>query len=359
MKRTTLIFLLVTTLAGAFVACGGDGGDPTTGLACTDGTECADEACLVGFEQLGSDTFDGSFFPGGYCSMSECERDAQCGPEAACVTREGDLPAICLATCSPEVACRDGYECTTRPGTSDQQTYCLAAPTPPACAHNSAWEVAGTCVARFAIADGDAEFQITATSAGLGDGSFLVGPGEVVIQTTNVSGASGDGAAGLLCYELTQNFRNPQGVITSTRGFAVADSGTPVASGNISANVLTWDTCTYSDTYGDSPSSWTQADVATGPGCVNGYQSVGDVNCAAPALVCNIGNLMEGHNVQDGMWDQPFNNFELGTDLATLTMGGLGRPTESLVDDKVEIPNDAPSRTYLGFDATLVDVTCY
>jgi hypothetical protein len=40
-------------------------------------------------------------------------------------------------------------------------------------------------------------------------------------------------------------------------------------------------------------------------------------------------------------------------------MAGLDGPAESTVDDKVEIPNSAPSRTFLGFTATLVSTTCY
>ena len=75
--------------------------------------------------------------------------------------------------------------------------------------------------------------------------------------------------------------------------------------------------------------------------------------------MCGVGNLQVGHNIQNGMWIQPLNSFEFGTELGTLTMGGLGRPPESTVDDKVEVPNSAPSRTYLGFTATLMSTTCY
>ena len=132
-----------------------------------------------------------------------------------------------------------------------------------------------------------------------------------------------------------------------------------LASGTLTTGVLTWDTCTYSDTYGDSNTSWTPADTATGPGCLSNYTSTGDVNCAAPEFVCGVGNLEVGHNIQNGMWIQPLNSFEFGTELGTLTMGGLGRPPESTVDDKVEVPNSAPSRTYLGFTATLMSTTCY
>jgi hypothetical protein len=131
-----------------------------------------------------------------------------------------------------------------------------------------------------------------------------------------------------------------------------------VATGTLGSNVLTWDTCTYSDSYGDSITSWTPADTATGPGCIAGYRSQGDVNCAAPNLVCSIGNLDVGHNIQNGMWTQPLNSLEFASDMSTVTMGGLDRPAESTVDDKVEIPNDSPSRTYLGFTATLVSTDC-
>ena len=65
-----------------------------------------------------------------------------------------------------------------------------------------------------------------------------------------------------------------------------------------------------------------------------------------------------GHNIQNGMWTQPLNSLEFASDMSTVTMGGLDRPAESTVDDKVEIPNDSPSRTYLGFTATLVSTDC-
>lgn len=229
------------------------------------------------------------------------------------------------------------------------------------CTHNAAWEQADTCILRYQIAAGDAQFQITGTNLMLGDATFDVGPGEVVIRTTAADGNPTTGVAGVLCHDIRQNFRNEQGVITYTRGSAVSTTSATLASGTLdtSTNVLTWDACTYSDTYGVDVNSWTPADTASGPGCLAQYRSQGDVNCAAGSFICGVGNLQEGHNIQDGMWTQPLNGYEFGADLATLTMGGLNQPAEASVDDKVEIPNEAPSRTYLGFTATLVDTTCY
>ena len=189
--------------------------------------------------------------------------------------------------------------------------------------------------------------------------SFDASSGATAEVTAGSLSSLRTGAAGVLCHDIRQNFRNMQGVITYTRGSAVSTTSAVIASGTLASNVLTWDTCTYSETYGDSVSSWTPADTATGPGCLANYTSTGDVNCAAPEFICGVGNLEVGHNIQDGMWTQPLNGFEFGADLATLTMAGLNQPAEATVDDKVEIPNSSPSRTYLGFTATLVSTECY
>jgi hypothetical protein len=52
-----------------------------TGTECEDATACGGGACLVGFERLGEEEFDGSLFPDGYCSVTGCTADADCGDE--------------------------------------------------------------------------------------------------------------------------------------------------------------------------------------------------------------------------------------------------------------------------------------
>jgi len=369
-RRPFSCAVLLAALLGATAGCGDSNDSPDlgpgdagpagmfTGGECDDVTDCAGGTCLLGFERLGEEEFDGSLFPGGYCSVSGCTDDAQCGDDAGCLARPDMLGGVCLRSCTGPTDCRDGYTCAAAPGSTDTRTFCLN-DEPDLCAHNAAWEQAGTCILRYAIAAEGAQFQITATSAGLGNATFDVGPGEVVIRTTADADLPVDGPAGVLCHDIRQNFRNIQGVITYTRGSAVSSTSAVLASGMLATGVLTWDTCAYSDTYGDSNTSWTPADTATGPGCLSGYTSTGDVNCAAPEFICGVGNLAVGHNIQDGMWIQPLNSFELANDLSTLTMGGLDRPAESTVSNKVEIPNSSPSRTYLGFTATLVDTDCF
>lgn len=376
--RTRAIGVLIVGLVASAVGCGDSNGSPdqggpvdlgpadigsvltTVGTECDDATDCGDATCLLGFERLGAEEFDGSLFPDGYCSMTGCTADAQCGEDGGCLARPDDLGGVCLETCSGPTDCRDGYTCAVAPGSTDTRMFCVF-DEPEICTHNVAWEVPDTCILRYAIASDGAQFQITGTNLMLGDATFDVGPGEVVIRVSadTETDTPTDGAAGVLCHDIRQNFRNMQGVITYTRGSAVATTSAVLASGTLTEGVLTWDTCTYSDTYGDSISSWTPADTATGPGCLANYTSTGDVNCAAPSFVCGVGNLQVGHNIQDGTWTQPLNSFEFGTELGTLTMGGLDQPPEATVDDKVEIPNDSPSRTYLGFTATLVSTTCY
>lgn len=371
-QRACTSAVLIVGLVVSATGCGDSNASPdlgpedmgptlmATGTECEDAEACGGGACLLGFERLGAAEFDGSLFPDGYCSVTGCTADTECGEGGGCLARPADLGGVCLETCSGPSECRDGYTCAVAPGSTDTRTFCVFEE-PEICTHNAVWEVPDTCILRYAIASDGAQFQITGTNLMLGDATFDVGPGEVVIRVTanTDTDSPADGAAGVLCHDIRQNFRNEQGVITYTRGSAVATTSAVLASGNLSEGVLTWDTCTYSDTYGDSINSWTPADTATGPGCLAEYRSQGDVNCTAPQFVCGVGNLEVGHNIQNGMWTQPLNAFEFGTELAMLTMGGLNQPAEATVDDKVEIPNSSPSRTYLGFTATLVSTDCY
>ncbi len=161
------------------------------------------------------------------------------------------------------------------PGSTDTRTFCVNEEPERVRSQRRVGAVAGTCILRYAIAADGAQFQITGTSVGLGNATFDVGPGEVVIRTTadTTTDVPMDGPAGVLCHDIRQNFRNMQGVITYTRGAAVSSTSAVLASGTLTTGVLTWDTCTYSDTYGDSNTSWTPADTATGPGCLSNYRS--------------------------------------------------------------------------------------
>jgi hypothetical protein len=47
--------------------------------------------------------------PGGECT-SECQADAECGPNRWCVD-EGDGTSTCYLTCVSATGCRSGYQC--------------------------------------------------------------------------------------------------------------------------------------------------------------------------------------------------------------------------------------------------------
>lgn len=328
------------------------------GQACTDDTSCGmtGERCLVGFEQLGNNADDGAQFNGGYCTTADaCATDAECGDGAACLQVEG--VGTCLQTCTAPTDCRGGYTCRPAPNNANTTEFCLPEVIDP-CVDNAAWAMAGQCVLTYEIADDGATFAISGT--GPGDDTFNVGPGTIVLRVPSTSGSAGleptDGAVGVLCQETHQNFVNTLGIQTVTQGFAVSTDSTTLNSGTLAAGVITWDTCTYGGNY---PDGWSPADSASGPGCLGGYRSVGDVICEPDSpILCQLGSLDFGHNIQDGTWNQPLHSFELSDDFSTLTMGVLGAPAEVGSNVGVELPNDSPGRTHLGFTATLVDTSC-
>jgi hypothetical protein len=220
--------------------------------------------------------------------------------------------------------------------------------------------LAGTCALTY---DVEGTFQITGTPLHMGDGTFAIGPGTLIVRVPSADGvAPSDGAANVLCYETKQRFE-VGGVITSVHAYAASSGGDALSSGALAGDTITWDECTYGSTYCQSVSSWTPDDAASGPGCVTGYHSEGDVNCTLNKA-CALGALQGGHNPQDEVWDQPFNDLVFGEGFETVTMSGLGGPDTSAcaapdgVDDKVEIPNRSPSRTWVAFTGALRTMEC-
>jgi hypothetical protein len=102
-----------------------DGPAPTgaVGDPCRDPSMCTDvpatgRDCLTDIGGMLS-------FPGGYCSAN-CTSDSDCGTGGECVDLFGYM-AYCLKTCTSPGECRttEGYTCTTIPGTTGGDTYCL------------------------------------------------------------------------------------------------------------------------------------------------------------------------------------------------------------------------------------------
>ena len=201
----------------------------------------------------------------------------------------------------------------------------------------------------YAITGG---FTITDTTLGAGDKSNLpIGTGEMQIRFDDVAGAPG-GTARLLAYSMPMKFDvTTSGLTVATNvvtSVPFADCG--AAKGTLGGTVITWDTCTYGAGWNVDKNSWKPGPTAaTGPGCINGYMSVGNVKCTDNSLFakCSDGNLKDGDNPQNATWNQPMNSFEFSSDLKTVSMVKLGQPSPGGGGDKgVETPNTSPSRTW-------------
>jgi hypothetical protein len=203
-------------------------------------------------------------------------------------------------------------------------------------------------------------FTVTGTTLGAGDGVNAVGPGTVTLRFTDVGGMPGDGPAALIDYDMPVVFtKQTFGIKVETNiQNSVDGMGCEAATGMLQGGtLLKWDTCTYDPSNGNSKTSWTPDAAATGPGCANGYTSVGTVTCTDTGLgSCSDGNLMNGANAVSDTWPQPLNTFELAAGLASFSMGNLDHPpyeTQNLPQQpSVETPNRASSFTWFNLAAT-------
>jgi hypothetical protein len=389
--------LIVALIASA--GCGDDAEPGTVGLTCSSDLDCGPDGetrCAEGFVQLADDdTPDadddvngaiGLMMPAdqGYCMQTTgCQDDSDCPGGSACFRPLADVSAgaltdvpfhfadlnagYCLVPCTDATACRvdDGFTCGVPleeelagiPGVR-QDTFCIPEALEPPCTADPARNLAGTCTLTY---DVEGTFQITGTPAAQGDGTFAIGPGTLIVRVPSADGLSpSEGPASTLCYDMKQRFEIG-GVITSVRAYATSSGSATLNSGALAGDTITWDECTYSTTYCQSDASWTPEDTATGPGCVAGYHSVGDVNCTLGNF-CAVGSLQPDHNPQDGLWTQPFNDLVFASDFQTVSMGGLGDldtcDLPDQVTDKVEIPNSSPGRTWLAFTGALRTMEC-
>lgn len=85
----------------AFLVNGSCRGIQAVGAACERGGECDTQTCLP----------ESDGFPGGYCSIPNCNDLRPCTVGSHCVYSTKDETALCLAFCSGTSECRDGYVC--------------------------------------------------------------------------------------------------------------------------------------------------------------------------------------------------------------------------------------------------------
>ena len=198
-------------------------------------------------------------------------------------------------------------------------------------------------------------FEITGTTAGLGDATREVGPGRMVIRAQDVDGAPGSGKTSILEYSLSQNFSVTAGggeIITETEAQADGgDCGTALGSLSIEdvQAELVFEACDNGRSKPDdeNDNSWGPDDSQSGDvGCLNDYQSTGNVECTALQAVCGFGNLDNGDNPQDETWDQKLNSLVFSADLSSFEMAA------------VPVPNAEPSSTSLSLSGTLDSKKC-
>ena len=203
--------------------------------------------------------------------------------------------------------------------------------------------------------DLEGAFDITGTTAGLGDATQEVGPGRLVLRTQNADGAPAAGKTSVLSYELSQDFSVSAGMgkITTTTK-AEADGGEcGIALGELTITAadaqLDFEACDNGRTTPaeEVDNDWgPSASQSDDPGCLVKYRSQGNVECTAAAALCGFGNLEEGENPQDETWDQKLNALVFSTDLESFEMSAI------------PVPNAQPSSTSLALSGTLASKEC-
>ncbi|HUU03342.1 MAG TPA: calcium-binding EGF-like domain-containing protein [Myxococcota bacterium] len=197
--------------------------------------------------------------------------------------------------------------------------------------------------------------RIRDTFLGMGDDTHAIGPGLLKIRVPSDGGQNP--AAGLtevLYYQLAQEFTTVSAgttIITDVDGFSPVlgqtDNTSELATGSLTLGAnseVAWDACDYPAGYNDANDTFTPDVVGTGPGCLDPYRSVGNVNCSGS--FCGAGGLNNGDNPQDETWEQALSTLSFSSDLTSLSM------------DFMLVPNRSPSRTYISVEGTLTDISC-
>lgn len=230
---------------------------------------------------------------------------------------------------------------------------------------------ARSCIAHYQLTG--VKLHIEGTTLGMGDGVYDLPNGKMVLRyDADAQDAPIDGAnVDILYYYLRNAFTVSGGTFKPTVD-TVVNAFAPTCSGELNPGTLSApDTCNYDNntdalatgTYAQASSSvvwatcnaapefstggaggYTDAHVSSGPGCLNGYRSVGNVNCSGSN--CSAGGLTKGDNPQNATWNQPLHAMTLSPQGTTLNFA------------KTRIPNAQPSKTFVVFAGTRTSVTC-
>ena len=177
-------------------------------------------------------------------------------------------------------------------------------------------------------------FEITDTTAGMGNAERPLTPGKLILRVDDEGGEPAMGTARIVDFEHGEQFTVTAFGIETTTDVQVHAGPNPcgVAEGERSDDTLTWGRCTANDRRGVDKDSWTPEQAAEGPGCLNDYQTRGNVACEG--LFCSTGGLEEGDNPQAENYHQPLGSFVFEAGWSRFTMS------------REEIPNRSPSRTW-------------
>ena len=222
-----------------------------------------------------------------------------------------------------------------------------------------------TCVLTYDLLPGNGaddaswtgcNLRIRNTFWGLGDGTNGVGPGTLILRLpSDGADAPAAGEAEVLYYHLVQEFVMDQtGALVTTDVDAASpelgqvDNDAAVAWGTLSLDAeptISWDACDYPAGYDDSNESFTPDVVGSGDGCLAPYRSTGNIHCQGWA--CGSGGMNEGDNPQDETWQQRLQPLTFSADFYNFSM------------PFTQVPNRAPSRSYMSWEGELIDIQCW
>ncbi len=337
--------------------------DPCVHGTCSEGTPGTGEfscACDAGWQGTlcDADFPDCAADP---CVHGTCTEGTPGTGEFSCACDsgwEGTLCDVMTDLCTPN-PCQNGGSCS------------ISAPGVYVCACVGGYsgtncEIAPTteCILTYDLVAGNGDdgnnwtgcnIRIRDTFLGMGDGTHAIGPGLLKIRVPSDGGQNpAAGLAEVLYYELAQEFTTVSAgttIITDVDGFSPVlgqtDNTSELSTGSLTLGAspeVAWDACDYPPGYNNTENSFTPDVVGTGPGCLDPYRSVGNVNCSG--AFCGAGGLNSGDNPQDETWEQALSTLSFSSDLTSLSM------------DFMLVPNRSPSRTYISWEGMLIDISC-
>jgi cysteine-rich repeat protein len=209
-------------------------------------------------------------------------------------------------------------------------------------------------------------FQLTGTTAGLGDGSWPQTGGTLIVALPAGPTGPVNGAAGItymrspLMMTQTISLGGTTTIVTNIVGSSgMASNRCPLDASTLTGTQLIRGTCPYLGSHGTANWTPTEQQVASpnGPGCLV-YASSGTITCSGG--LCATAGLMSGTNQVNDQWDQPGATFVFSNAFAHVQARALGTPAagSGQPTDKLEIPNTASGRSWVNFDGTETSRIC-